>query len=83
MKLTEAFWWTALFVGLLLSATALTIVNAIAQIPPNWSANTVLTRPGSPSPADQFRHHCPPRFKYNVRYRRCMPLGRRGGAHYD
>jgi hypothetical protein len=53
---------------------------ARAQISPEWRPSDVIRKPGHPSPADLFRHHCPPRFKWDLRYRRCIPMRRGPGG---
>jgi hypothetical protein len=80
MTLKQAAWWTVYFVSALLMATLLMVALAEAQITPSWQQSPVLKKPGSPSPADLFRHKCPPRMVWNPHWRRCVPL-RRGGAY--
>lgn len=75
MKLKQAVWWTVYFTSALLMAMVITamLTEAKAQITPEWRGSDVLKGPKSPSPADVFRHHCRPGFKYSVRYHRCLP----------
>jgi ribosomal protein L37AE/L43A len=75
-------WWTVYLMTALLAAALLTVMltEARAQITPSWQQSPVLKKPGSPSPADLFRHKCPPRMVWNPHWRRCVPM-RRGGSY--
>jgi hypothetical protein len=65
-------------IGLTVLGVIALSTQVMAQISPNWQSSPVLRKPGSPSPADLFRHKCPPRMAWNPRYRavHACPSGR-------